>query len=51
MDYNDYGLTGLILGFIGTFWILAVVWIVLKVVAGWKIFGKAGRQGWASFVA
>ena len=50
MDYYDYGLTGLILGFIGTFWILAVVWIVLKVVAGWKIFGKAGQPGWASIV-
>lgn len=50
MGYYDYGLTGLILGFIGTFWILAVVWIVLKVVAGWKIFGKAGQPGWASIV-
>lgn len=50
MDYYDYGLTGLILGFIGTFWILAVVWIVLKVVAGWKIFGKAGQPGWVSIV-
>lgn len=50
MDFYDYGLAGLILGFIGTFWVLAVVWIVLKVVAGWKIFSKAGQPGWASIV-
>ena len=50
MDFYNYGLTGLILGFIGTFWILAVAWIVLKVVAGWKIFCKAGQPGWASIV-
>ncbi|MDO5778060.1 MAG: DUF5684 domain-containing protein [Eubacteriales bacterium] len=50
MEYFDYGLTGLLLGFFGTFWILAVVWVILKVVAGWKIFSKADQPGWASIV-
>lgn len=50
MDFYDYGLTGLILSFIGTFWLLAVVWVILKVVAGWMIFSKAGQPGWASIV-
>lgn len=50
MDFYDYGLAGVLLGLIGTFWILAVIWIILKVVAGWKIFSKAGQPGWASIV-
>lgn len=50
MDYMDYGLAGLLLSFIGTFWVIAVIWVILKVVAGWKIFSKAGQPGWASIV-
>ena len=39
-----------IMGLFSTFWLLGVIWVVLKVVAGWRIFAKAGQPGWASIV-
>ena len=39
-----------IMGLCSTFWLLGVIWVVLKVVAGWRIFAKAGQPGWASIV-
>ena len=38
------------LGFLGTFWLLLVAFIVLNIVANWKIFTKAGQAGWASII-
>ena len=35
-------------GFIGI--VLAVIWIVLQIVARWKIFEKAGKPGWHSII-
>ncbi len=32
------------------FWVFEVVLIVLFIVAGWKVFAKAGKPGWASIV-
>lgn len=38
------------LGFLGTFWLLLVAFLVLNIVANWKIFTKAGQAGWASII-
>ena len=35
---------------IGSVWLLVVAWVVLVVVANWKLFSKAGQPGWASIV-
>ena len=48
MYYGDA--LNLALGFLNTFALLAIVWVVLEVVAGWRIFQKAGQPGWVSIV-
>ncbi len=30
--------------------IIGLVWFILEVIAGWKIFTKAGRPGWKSLI-
>ena len=32
------------------FWLIILAFFVLNIVAGWKIFEKAGQPGWASIV-
>ena len=32
------------------FWLVILAFFVLNIVAGWKIFEKAGQPGWASIV-
>lgn len=42
---------GLFAGFFGVFFILCVIaWIVLTIIAEWKIFTKAGKEGWKALI-
>jgi hypothetical protein len=36
--------------FTGTFLFLWIAWIVLILVAGWKMYVKAGQPGWTSLI-
>lgn len=40
----------LVLGFLAAYAVLALVWYILTVVAYWKIFTKAGEEGWKSII-
>lgn len=42
---------GLFAGFFGVFFVLCVIaWIVLTIIAEWKIFTKAGKEGWKALI-
>ena len=42
---------GLFAGFFGFFFILCIIaWVVLTIVAEWKIFKKAGKDGWKALI-
>ena len=42
---------GIFAGFFGFFLILCIIaWAVLVIVAEWKIFTKAGKEGWKSLI-
>lgn len=41
---------GMLLGFIGTIWLLVLAFFVVNIIAYWKIFTKAGQPGWAAIV-
>jgi Family of unknown function (DUF5684) len=36
--------------FTGIYAVLALAWFVLILVAGWKMYVKAGQQGWVSLI-
>ena len=44
MNYDDNGLFG------GAFGVFALIWLVLILVAGWKMYVKAGQKGWVSLI-
>ena len=44
------GLAAVILGMLGVFITIAVVWCILSIVAWWKLFNKAGEKGWKSLI-
>jgi hypothetical protein len=46
MDYSDD--SGWLGG--GVFWALWLIWLVLVLVAGWKMYVKAGQKGWVSLI-
>lgn len=55
--YNPYVVSGpavgagIFAGFFGVFLILCIIaWVVLTVVAEWKIFTKAGKEGWKALI-
>ena len=48
--YNSYSALNLLGGMLYTMILLAIAYFVLKIVANWKIFEKAGQPGWASIV-
>lgn len=53
MGYGYYGSDALlyqIIGFLSAWCVLIFVLLVLSIVAGWKIFSKAGEAGWGSLV-
>ena len=37
-------------GMLGGVLVLVLVWYVIRVIAGWKIFTKAGEAGWKSII-
>lgn len=42
---------GLFAGFLGVFFVLCIIaWVVLTIVAEWKIFKKAGKDGWKALI-
>ena len=42
---------GIFAGFLGFFFVLCIIaWAVLVIVAEWKIFTKAGKEGWKSLI-
>ncbi len=47
---NMYRWELMLISFLAAIWVLVLAWIVLCVVADWKIFKKAGQPGWASIV-
>lgn len=49
--YNSYSALNLLGGMLYTVILLVVAYFVLKIVANWKIFEKAGQPGWASIVS
>lgn len=54
--YNNSSLDvdgGLIAGFFAFFaaiWLIALILIVISIIAMWKIFEKAGREGWKAII-
>ncbi len=40
----------MLMSFLAAIWVLVLAWVILCVVADWKIFKKAGQPGWASIV-
>lgn len=44
MEIDGNGLLG------GVFWLFWLAWLVLILVAGWKMYVKAGQQGWVSLI-
>lgn len=48
--YNSYSALNLLGGMLYTVILLVIAYFVLKIVANWKIFEKAGQPGWASIV-
>lgn len=32
------------------FWVVSLAWVVLILVAGWKLYVKAGQAGWVSII-
>lgn len=42
---------GIFAGFFGFFFILCIIaWVVLTIIAEWKIFTKAGKEGWKALI-
>lgn len=39
-----------LMGFVATYSIVLLVFVVLTVVGNWKVFEKAGKPGWAAIV-
>ena len=44
MEVDGNGLLG------GLFWLFWLIWLILILVAGWKMYVKAGQQGWVSLI-
>ncbi len=55
-DYNAYGNAATqvppaaLLAFIGAIWLVMLVFVVIAIIAYWKIFTKAGKPGWAAII-
>ena len=49
MDTNTAAAVGIV-GFIMSFFFIAVIWYVLCLIARWKVFDKAGIAGWKSLI-
>lgn len=47
---NDSSVISSILGMLAGIWLIAVVFVVLRIVGRWKMFEKAGIAGWHSII-
>ncbi len=49
-DMMAAGLAGMVLGMMGVFFVVGLVLFVLRVIAYWRLFVKAGEPGWISII-
>ena len=47
---SDSGIASLIIGFVGSFFLVFIALYIFIVVANWKLFTKAGKPGWPALV-
>lgn len=47
---NDSDIIGSLIGMLAGLWLIAVVFVVLRIVGRWKMFEKAGIAGWHSII-
>lgn len=47
---SDSGFLGVMLGFLGTFFIIWLAVLIFMIVVNWKMYEKAGKPGWASII-
>ena len=46
----DSGMLAAIAGMLGVIAVILIVWIVIAIIASWKIFTKAGEDGWKCLI-
>ena len=49
MSYDEEALAALG-GVVCVFGVIALIWIVIMIIANWKVFTKAGEPGWKSII-
>ena len=47
---SDLGIDGILIGLIGTYFGLTILVVLVFIIAGWRLFSKAGKPGWAIVV-
>ena len=47
---NDLGIDNVFIGLIGTYFGLTILVVLVFIIAGWRLFSKAGKPGWAIIV-
>lgn len=47
---NDLGIDSVFIGLIGTYFGLTILVVLVFIIAGWRLFSKAGKPGWAIVV-
>lgn len=47
---NDLGIGNVFIGLIGTYFGLTILVVLVFIIAGWRLFSKAGKPGWAIVV-
>lgn len=47
---SDLGIDGILIGLIGTYFGLTILVVLVFIIAGWRLFSKAGKPGWAIIV-
>jgi len=47
---SDLGIGGILIGLIGTYFGLTILVVLVFIIAGWRLFSKAGKPGWAIVV-
>lgn len=46
----DSGVLAAIMGIIGILIVIALIWLVISIIASWRIFTKAGEAGWKCLI-
>lgn len=47
---NDSDLFAALFGFLAAMWLFCLVLVIVAIIAQWKIFQKAGREGWKAII-